>query len=73
MDRIINFVYGFVRDWSNATFYIIMGVIAALAFYFLSLFLKANKKEAPKVSKVSYLLMSIFMLVVIIVLTNIRY
>ena len=73
MDRIINFVYNFVRDWSNATFYIIMGVVAGLGFYFLSLFLKANKKEAPKVSKVSYLLMAIFMIVVVVVLTNIRY
>ena len=71
-DRVVNFAYNLVRDLSNTTFYIIMGVLITLGFYFLSLFLKANKKEAPKVAKISYLLISIFLLVVFVVLANMR-
>ena len=71
-ERIVNFVYTFVRDMSNTTFYIVMGLLITLGFYFLAQFLKANKKEAPKVSKVSRLLMSIFTLVVFVILATIR-
>ena len=72
-DRFTNFVYSFIRDMSSATFYIMMGLLITLAFYNLSVFLKANKKEAPKVAKISKLLMSILMLVVFVVMVNIRY
>jgi len=72
-DRVVNFIYNFVRDLSNTTFTIIMAVLITLGFYFLLLFLKANKKEQAKVLKVSRLLISIFILVVFVVLANIRY
>lgn len=72
-DRIVNSAYNIVRDWSNTTFCIIMGVLITSAFYFLSLFLKANKKEAPKVAKISYLLITIFLLIVFVTLANMRY
>lgn len=72
-DRITNFIYTFVRDLSNTTFYIMMGILITLGFYCLSRFLKANKKETAKVSKVSQLLISIIIMVVFIILTNIRY
>ena len=71
-DRIVNFVYTFVRDLSNTTFYIIMGVLITLGFYFLASFLKANKKESPKVAKFSRMLMAIFMLVIFVILATIR-
>ena len=73
MDTIINYVYSFFRDMKQSTFYIIMGVVAFFAFYFLSLFLKANKKESAKVAKISCLLMTVFLIVVIVVLTKLRY
>lgn len=72
-DRITNFVTTLIRDLSSTTFYIIMAVLITLGFYFLADFLKANKKEAPKVAKISKLLMSILMLVVFVVMVNIRY
>ena len=71
-DRITNFIYTSIRDLSNATFVIILTIVAVLALYFLGNFLKANKKEEPKVSKISYLLSSILMLVIVVILTNIR-
>lgn len=71
-DRIVNFVHQFIGEMSNTTFYIVMGVIITLGFYFLSLFLKANKKEEPKAKKLSMLFMSIFTLVVFIIMANIR-
>ena len=73
MDRIVNYIYNFVRDIPNTTFIIIMGIIATLGFYFFSLFLKANKKDSTKISKPSYLLSAILFIVIVIVLTNIRY
>ncbi len=73
MDRIINYIYNFIQDIPNTTFIVIMGALVALGFYFFSLFLKANKKESPKLSKVSHLLTAIFIIVVIVVITNIRY
>ena len=72
-DRVSNFVYSFVRDLSNATFCIIMAVLITLGFYCLSRFLKANKKESAKVSKVSQLLSAIIIIIVFIMLVNIRY
>lgn len=72
-DRFTNFVYENVRSWSNATFIIIAGVLITLGFFFIGNFLKANKKEAPKVSKISQLLWSIVVLIAFIVLVNIRY
>jgi len=72
-DRTVNFIYNLVRDLSNTTFTIIMAVIITLGFYSLLVFLKANKKEQAKVSKISSLLTSIFFLVVFIILINIRY
>ncbi len=72
-DRITNFVYETVRGWSNTTFIIIAGVLITLGFLFIGNFLKANKKEAPKVSKPSQLLWSIVMLVAFMVLVGIRY
>ena len=71
-DRIVNFVHQIINDMSNTAFYILMGVVITLGFYFLSVFLKANKKEEPKAKKLSMLLMSIFILVVFIILANIR-
>ena len=72
-DRIVNFVYEFIGDLSNSTFIIVAAVLATLSFYFLGNFLKANKKEAPKVSKPSQLLWSIIMLVAFVLIVNIRY
>ncbi len=73
MDTIIDYVYKTVRGWSNATFAIIMGVVAFLGFYWLSIFLKANKKESSKVSKPSSLFWAIIAVIILIVLPNIRY
>lgn len=72
-NRIVNFVYTFVRDLSNTTFYIIMALLITLGFYFLSLFLKANKKESSKVSKPSRLFIAIFILIIFVALATIRY
>jgi putative effector of murein hydrolase len=72
-DRIVNFVYGLIGDMSNKSFYIMMGVLITLGFYFLANFLKANKKEVSKVAKISQLLMSILLLTVFIVIANIRH
>ena len=72
-DRIVNVVYEFVRSLSNTTFIIIAGVLITLGFLFIGNFLKANKKEAPKVSKPSQLLWSIVVLIIFVVLVNIRY
>lgn len=71
-DRITNFVYSFIRDMTNTTFYIMMGVLITLGFYFLSLFLKANKKEDTKIKKISYLLITIFILVVFMFIASVR-
>ena len=71
-DRIVNFVHQIIGDMSNTAFYILMGVLITLGFYFLSLFLKANKKEEPKAKKLSMLLMAILTLVIFIVIANIR-
>ena len=71
-DRISNFVYEFVRDLSSTTFYIIMAILIVSGFYFLSLFLKANKKEAPKLAKFSYVLTAVFLIVVFVLLASIR-
>ena len=71
-DRITNFVYSIIRDMTNTSFYIMMGVLIALGFYFLALFLKANKKEDTKIKKPSYLLIKIFILVVFIFIASIR-
>ena len=72
-DRFVNFVTNFVRDLSSSTFYILMGIIAALSFYYLALFLKANKKEEPKVSKISRLLISILLLITFVIIAKIRH
>ncbi|MBQ7880926.1 MAG: hypothetical protein IJ358_03705 [Clostridia bacterium] len=72
-DRVVNVAYNFVRELSTTTFCIIMAILITLGFYYLARFLKANKKEAPKLAKVSYLLMSVLIIVVFVVLTNIRY
>ena len=72
-DRSVNFVYEFVRELPNKAFVIIMAILITLGFYFIGKFLKANKNEAPKVNKISNLLISIFMIVIVIILTNIRY
>ena len=71
-DRITNYVTGFVRDLQSTYFIIIASILAVLGFYFLALFLKANKKEAPKVNKISYLLTSILMIVLFVVLVRLR-
>ena len=72
-DRITNFVYEAIRSWSNTTFIIVVAVAFVLGCLFVGNFLKANKKEAPKVAKPSYLLWAVIMLVVFILLVNIRY
>ncbi|MBQ7798773.1 MAG: hypothetical protein IJ371_06600 [Clostridia bacterium] len=72
-DRIVNAIYEFVRSLSETTFLAIAGLLIVLGFYFIGNFLKANKKEAPKVSKPSQLLWAILMLVAFIVVINIRY
>ena len=71
-DRITNFIYEAVRSWSDTTFAIVVGVVFTLGFLFIGNFLKANKKEEPKISKPSQLLWSIVMLIVFILLINIR-
>ncbi len=71
-DRFVNFIYETVRSWSDVTFAIIVGVVVTLSFLFVGQFLKANKKEAPKISKPSRLLWSIVLLVVFVLLVNIR-
>ena len=72
-DRIVNFVYNFVRDLSNATFCIIMAILVTFGFYCIGQFLKANKKEEAKVNQVSKLILAILMIVLVITLANIRY
>ncbi len=71
-DRIVNFVHKTINGLSNTTFYILMGVLITLGFYFLSVFLKSNKKEEPKVKNISKLLMCLFMLLVFIYIASIR-
>lgn len=71
-DRIVNAVYEFIRSLSNTSFIIIVAVLITLGFYFIGNFLKANKKEAPKVSKPSQLLWAVVMLVLFIVMVTIR-
>lgn len=71
-DRFVNFVYNLVRDMSNTAFFITIAAMFVLGFYFLGNFLKANKKEEPKVAKISQLLISIMCLVGLIVMFNIR-
>lgn len=71
-DRFVNYITAIVRDLKNTHFIIFASVLAVLGFYFLSLFLKANKKEAPKVNKISYLLTSILMIVLFVILIRIR-
>lgn len=71
-DRIVNGVYEFVRSLSNVTFIIVVAVLVTLGFYFIGNFLKSNKKESSKVSKVSQLFLAILMLVIFIVMVNIR-
>jgi len=72
-DRIVNFVTNFIRDLTNTTFIILVSVIVTLSFYYLALFLKANKKEEPKISKVSRLFISILLLVVFVIIIKIKY
>ncbi|MBQ7797507.1 MAG: hypothetical protein IJ371_00105 [Clostridia bacterium] len=72
-DRIVNFVYEIIRSWSHTTFIIVVAVMLTLGFYFVGNFLKANKKEAPKVAKPSQILLAILMLVLFVALINIRY
>lgn len=71
-DRVTNFVYSFIRDMSTSSFYIMMGALITLGFYFLALFMKANKKEEAKVKKPSYLLITIFIMIVFIFIASIR-
>ena len=71
-DRITNYVTAIVRDLKSTHFIILASILATLGFYFLALFLKANKKEAPKVNKISYLLTSILVIVLFVVLIRIR-
>ena len=71
-DRITNYITGLVRDLRGTYFIILVSVLAMLGFYFLALFLKANKKEASKVYKISYLLTSILMIILFVVLVKIR-
>ena len=72
-DRIVNFVTNFIRDLTYSTFMILVAVIATLSFYYLALFLKANKKEEPKVSKISRLFISILLLITFVIIVKIRY
>ena len=72
MDRFVNYIYELVQGIPNTIFIIIMGTLVALGFYFFSLFLKANKKDSSKLVKPSHLLMAIFIIAVIVILTNIR-
>ena len=71
-DRITNYITGLVRDLSSKSFIILAAILATLSFYFLGLFLKANKKESPKLSKISYLLTSILMFILFVILVRIR-
>lgn len=72
-NRIENAVTEFVQSLSSSTFIIIAGVTITLGFLFVGNFLKANKKEAPKVYKPSQILWAIIMLVAFMVLVAIRY
>lgn len=72
-DRVVNFVYEFVRELSNTTFIIVAAILATLGFLFVGNFLKANKKESPKLAKPSQILWAIVMLVLFVVFVNIRY
>ena len=71
-DRLVNSIYSFIRGLSNTTFYIIMAVVIVGGFYFLGAFLKANKKESPKLSKVSYVLTAVFLIAVFVFLASVR-
>ncbi|MFQ6723750.1 MAG: hypothetical protein ACLRFE_00255 [Clostridia bacterium] len=72
-DRFINYLTEFMRGLSNTTFTILASTIITLGFFFLGNFLKANKKEAPKVSKPSQILWSVVMLVAFVVVVTLRY
>lgn len=72
MDRVINQIYSFVRGLKFTTFMAIVGLVFVLGAYFVGIFLKANKKEASKVAKVSYLLMAMLMLLILVILLKIR-
>ena len=71
-DRFINYITTIIRDLKSTHFIILVSVFAVLGFYFLALFLKANKKEEAKVNKISYLLTSILMIVFFVVLVRFR-
>ena len=71
-DRLINYITTIVRNLKSTHFIILAAILATFGFYFLSLFLKANKKEAPKVNKISYLLTSILMIILFVILVRIR-
>ena len=71
-DRITNYITGLVRDLKSTYFIILVSILATLGFYFLALFLKANKKESTKVNKISYLLTSILMIILFVVFVRIR-
>lgn len=71
-DRITNYVTTFVRDLKSTHFIILASVFAVLGFYFLGLFLKANKKEAARINKISYLFTCILMIVLFVALVRIR-
>lgn len=71
-DRVTNYVTNFVRDLQSTYFTILVSVLAVLGFYFLGLFLKANKKESTSVNKISYLLTSILMIVLFVIIVRIR-
>ena len=72
MGRVVNQIFSFIRNWDIKTFYTVVGLVFVLGVYFIGIFLKANKKESSKISKISYLLISIFMLIVLILLFKIR-
>ena len=71
-DRITNYVTSVIRDLKGTYFIILASILAMLGFYFLALFLKANKKDSTKVNKISYLLTSILMIVLFIITVRIR-
>ena len=71
-DRITNYVTSLIRDLKGTYFIILASILAMLGFYFLALFLKANKKDSTKVNKISYLLTSILMIVLFVMVVRIR-
>lgn len=71
-DRITNYVTSLIRDLKGTYFIILASILAMLGFYFLALFLKANKKDSTKVNKISYLLTSILMMVLFVMVVRIR-